>query len=165
MSLCISWWLSLSFWSFSMKMFFPMHQWCQINFQRIFHFKICVTDHLDFLLYWPSTFRFPQKLWPIYVSWTRYPEFTSIKVQDAWSAVLSLLGTYFHWLTSLFSWICWKLWAASILNFFVVFLIYPSTTLLSDQNVSCRQPIFNSFLKNFVIFTNNIVGLTSAFFA
>ena len=71
MSLCISWWLSLSFWSFSMKMFFPMHQWCQINFQRMFHFKICVTDHLDFLLYWPSTFRFPQKLWPIYLSWTR----------------------------------------------------------------------------------------------
>ena len=45
-------------------------RWCQINFQRIFYFNICVTDHLDILLYWSSMCRFPQRLWPIYSSWT-----------------------------------------------------------------------------------------------
>ena len=88
-------------------------------------------------------------------------DFTSIKPRDAWSAGLSLLGTCLHWWTSLFSWIYWTLLATNILNFFSVFLIYPSTTLLSDQNVSCRQPIFNSFLKNFTIFTENVAATNS----
>ena len=86
------------------------------------------------------------------------PEFASIKPRDAWSAGLSLLGTYFHWLTSLFLWICWILLATNILNFFVVFLIYPSTTLLSNQNISCRQSIFNSFYMYFAIFTDNVAA-------
>ena len=84
------------------------------------------------------------------------PEFASIKPRDAWSAGLSLLGTKLHWLTSLFSWICWILFATNILNFLVVFLIYQSTTSLSDQTFSCRQTIFSSFLKKFGIFTDNV---------
>ena len=39
-------------------------------------------------------------------------------------------------------------------NFFIVFLIYPSTTLLSDNGES----IFNSFLENFAILTDNVAA-------
>ena len=42
-----------------------------------------------------------------------------------------------------------------------LFLIYPSTILLSDKNISCRQSIFNSFPKNFAIFTDNMAAINS----
>ena len=87
------------------------------------------------------------------------PEFASIKAQDAWSAGLSLLGTYLHWLTYFheFAGFCWQQisWTS------LLYLIYPSTTLPSDQNVSCRQSLLNSFLKNFAIFTDNMAATNS----
>ena len=87
-------------------------RWYQTNFQRTFHFNIWITEHLDVLFYWPGMFKFPQKLWPTFTQVEHFPpEFTSIKPK----AGLPLLGTHLHWLTSIFSWICWILLATNVL--------------------------------------------------
>ena len=109
-------------------------------------------------------FRFPQRLWPIYSSWRLS---SRVDVYQTMAHMISCIVFTWHipplidYLIILFSWIWILLGKKSILNCFVAYLIYPSTTLLSDENVSCRQPISNSFLKNFAIFMDDIVATNS----